>query len=426
MNQTYFLFPFATDGDLTEIPAGTQGSGVVSYQQGFGSLYSENPLTVGTALEIDRAMFNGILYDITTNLQNYQQFGCPEWITSANNNGTSFSYGIGAMVRYSANGVAPFVTYISLVQGNTATPAEGANWSQVASFNKVAVETTRAEAAEAVLQTNITAETARATGAEGALGTRITGETTRAEGQENVIYTYAQSVETNLIAETVRAENAEAALNPGRYLGIYVAQATPGSYTFTVPVGVYFIKVYLVGGGGGGSDCANGSTVTGASDQSGGGGGGGAYAGVEFAVSPGQVYGYAVGAGGAAQGTGGASAINTPSGQNAVANGGAGASFQSTGFSSGGAGGTCTGPVSFYHGGADGSDGQANQYIFAGNGGASGWGSGGGRAGYTGGVSGKPYGGGGGGAYCDVANSTLYTGGVGYSGVVFILSFTGQ
>jgi hypothetical protein len=47
MNQKYFIFPFATAGDLTEIPNPTQGSGVVSYQQGFGSLYSEDPLTNG-------------------------------------------------------------------------------------------------------------------------------------------------------------------------------------------------------------------------------------------------------------------------------------------------------------------------------------------------------------------------------------------
>jgi hypothetical protein len=188
MNQKYFLFPFATSGDLNEIPNPTQGSGVVSYQQGFGSLYSEDPLTVGTALEIDRAMFNAILYDITTNLQNYQQSGLPEWITSTNNGGTAYTYRIGSMVRYSSSGTAPFIPYLAIADNVTATPVEGANWSQLATYNTVAVETARAEAAELAI----------------------------------------------------------------KEIGGGFVNAGPGSYNWTVPANVYAVCVEVWGGGGGG------------------------------------------------------------------------------------------------------------------------------------------------------------------------------
>jgi hypothetical protein len=205
MNQKYFLFPFATAGDLTEIPNPTQGSGVVSYQQGFGSLYSENPLTVGTALEIDRAMFNAILYDMTTVLQNYQQNGSPEWIDTTDNGGAAFSYRIGSMVRYSSSGNAPFTPYLAIADNVTAVPTEGANWSQVASYKIVNTEVTRAEAAEATLQTNINTETARAEAAESALGVTITNETSRAEGEESTL-------QTQITNEVSRAETSESTL----------------------------------------------------------------------------------------------------------------------------------------------------------------------------------------------------------------------
>jgi hypothetical protein len=420
MNQKYFLFPFATAGDLTKIPNPTQGSGVVSYQQGFGSLYSENPLTVGTALEIDRAMFNAILYDMTTVLQNYQQNGSPEWIDTTDNGGAAFSYRIGSMVRYSSSGNAPFTPYLAIADNVTAVPAEGANWSQVATYKIVNTEVARAEAAETTLQTNINTEVARAEAAESALGVRITNETNRAEGEESTL-------QTQITNEVSRAETSEAnllaTLNPGRYLGID-GQTTPGNYTFTVPAGVGYLKWHLVGGGGGGSDCNNASSTPSATLQSGGGGGGGAYGESEFAVSAGQSYLYTVGAGGAPQGNGGATSFTSPS-VNAVAGGGSGASFQSAGFSSGGSGGVCSGYIIKSHNGQDGSDGQAATFIFTGNGGSSGFGGGGGRAGNHGGIGGKEFGGGGGGAYSADVNSTLYNGGPGAGGVVYIELWSG-
>ncbi len=69
---------------------------------------------------------------------------------------------------------------------------------------------------------------------------------------------------------------------------------SPGSGNFTVPSGVYLIRVHTWGGGGGGGGCAT---------ASGGGGGGGGLSMGTLSVTPGQTIAYSCGAGG----TGGSS-----------------------------------------------------------------------------------------------------------------------
>lgn len=126
---------------------------------------------------------------------------------------------------------------------------------------------------------------------------------------------------------------------------------TPGSYSWTVPDGVYRIMIAFVGGGGGGA----GTTYN--NNKVGGGGGGG---GIIFAdVTPGQVINFTVGAGGA-----GAPAGNL--------HGGAGTNTTILGFTGGGGsggdansgsttGGTASAPSSF------------SGYYFIGSGGGGYW-----------------------------------------------------
>lgn len=137
MQQKYFLFPFASSGSTTEIPDAIQSSGSVSYQEGFSSLYSEDPLTQPTALEIDRQNWNAVMYDITQNLQDYQQFGSPESIAASQNGGTAFAYDIGAIIRAGAAGT--WKLFKSLVTNNTAAIVEGSNWSEVATKSDITV-----------------------------------------------------------------------------------------------------------------------------------------------------------------------------------------------------------------------------------------------------------------------------------------------
>lgn len=104
------------------------------------------------------------------------------------------------------------------------------------------------------------------------------------------------------------------------------------SGNWTCPVGVHFIEVQAWGGGGsGGSNTGTGS----------GAGGGGEYATGRYYVTPGTIYAYLIGAGGAAV-SGAASAGNnggnTSLGSLIAANGGTGGTFGTSG--AGGAGGT--------------------------------------------------------------------------------------
>ena len=138
MRQKYFDTTFAQNGDKTTVPDPTQGSGSLSFNIGYGPDYDLNLATNPSALSVDRAMFNYLLNTITAQLQQYQQYGAPEWITSTNNGGSAFAYDFGAVVRYSASGNPPFITYVSIQAGastNTDTPGTGStNWLDLSAF----------------------------------------------------------------------------------------------------------------------------------------------------------------------------------------------------------------------------------------------------------------------------------------------------
>lgn len=113
----YFDTPFAVDGDLTPVPDAVQPSGSISYTQGWGPYYAQDPtINPATALFIDRAQTNQIFNDVTSALQQMQQFSAPPFITTAMNGGTPFSYTAGARV------VQAGAIYQSNVNSNTDTP----------------------------------------------------------------------------------------------------------------------------------------------------------------------------------------------------------------------------------------------------------------------------------------------------------------
>ena len=81
---------------------------------------------------------------------------------------------------------------------------------------------------------------------------------------------------------------------------------TPGTYSYTVPAGVYSLSVTIVGGGGGGGTSTSSGDAHGASN----GGSGGYYLNQTVAVTPGQTVSITVGAGSPKQGSGGNSSIS--------------------------------------------------------------------------------------------------------------------
>jgi microcystin-dependent protein len=123
MSTYYYVYPFGQNADdLTTIPTIAAGDGSVSYFAGWTDPYELNLLTDPTALPIPRGQMNQLFFDITNNLQEYQQFGVPNWISAADNLGSSFPYAIYARVRYLD------VLYENQVAANTATPGTDSTW----------------------------------------------------------------------------------------------------------------------------------------------------------------------------------------------------------------------------------------------------------------------------------------------------------
>lgn len=123
----YFFRPFAEDGTKTTIPNDVQISGSVSYESGWGPDYQKNILTDPSAKPVPRSQTNQLMFDITENIQQYQEHGVPEFITTADNEGDPFPYAKYAIVRYD-DGVNGFRNYMSLVDANDSLPTDATKW----------------------------------------------------------------------------------------------------------------------------------------------------------------------------------------------------------------------------------------------------------------------------------------------------------
>lgn len=127
----FIRIPFATNGDKTTVPDPTQLDGSVSYDQGFGLDYQKVYPDDANAKAFPRAQFNELMFDTTVNINQYQTHGVPEFITTADNNGTPYPYAKWAFVRYDGLDGNGSQVYQSLITANTNTPtpsASDANW----------------------------------------------------------------------------------------------------------------------------------------------------------------------------------------------------------------------------------------------------------------------------------------------------------
>ena len=119
----YFRIPFASSGEKITVPDTPPGDGTINYTQGYPSGYSSPPPTPGYKF-VERKGINDVFYDVTLALQQYQQNGAPDFITSSDNGGTAFPYALGALTRRSN------IVYQSLVANNTTTPPSG-SWGVI-------------------------------------------------------------------------------------------------------------------------------------------------------------------------------------------------------------------------------------------------------------------------------------------------------
>lgn len=123
--------PFAQSGDKTPVP-NTDPSGGVNMTQGYPLGYSKDPATDPQAKRIERELFNGLMNLITTAINELQVNGVAPFITSSDNGGSPFAYGMGATVLYNGR------LWTSLANNNTETPSTTAlNWSLVPTFSDI-------------------------------------------------------------------------------------------------------------------------------------------------------------------------------------------------------------------------------------------------------------------------------------------------
>ena len=122
----YYETPFANVGDRTDIPNAVQPSGGVSYTQGYGSDYELDLATDPSAKAFPRDQNNQFCFDLTENIQQFQQYGSPLFIPSMNNAPVTFSYNKNAIVRYDDGSGLKF--YQSIIDVNTALPTDTTKW----------------------------------------------------------------------------------------------------------------------------------------------------------------------------------------------------------------------------------------------------------------------------------------------------------
>jgi len=123
MAQTFFRTPFASSGTVVTIPEASQVDGTVSFTDGFGVDYQADP-SDPAVLYPERPVINELFRLVMENIQVLQVHGFPDFITSAQNDGSPYSYDINAFVRWTDGKV-----YYSLANTNTADPTDNTKWA---------------------------------------------------------------------------------------------------------------------------------------------------------------------------------------------------------------------------------------------------------------------------------------------------------
>lgn len=122
MTIKYFVEPFAFSGIVAPVPDAAQLNNTLSYEKGFTSQYAliqSDPASINVPLD----QFNQILNDITSAIQNIQQFGIPYFITDTRNGGAAFGYAKHALCYQPADNNV----YQSTITNNTNVPP-GTGW----------------------------------------------------------------------------------------------------------------------------------------------------------------------------------------------------------------------------------------------------------------------------------------------------------
>ena len=129
-NAPFFKYAFAQNGDKTPIPQDQDPKGKVSYEVGFGGIYSRDPLADGDY--ILRPDFNQLMFDTTNAIRQMQINGANLWRAEVANNG-GYPAGAVVLVKMQMNGVIDsgsdfiqhlnyYQPFISMIEANTDEP----------------------------------------------------------------------------------------------------------------------------------------------------------------------------------------------------------------------------------------------------------------------------------------------------------------
>lgn len=124
----FFRLPFGVSGDITAIPNDAQIDASVSYEEGYTYDYQRH-LSDPLRKDVERDKQNSLFYEITRAIRQYQTEGFPEFIESADNDGSPYSYGFNAYVRYDAG--SGYDIYRSIVNANTSLPTDDTKWERL-------------------------------------------------------------------------------------------------------------------------------------------------------------------------------------------------------------------------------------------------------------------------------------------------------
>lgn len=144
MRNPFIKVPFASSGDKSVIPDAAQPNGSISMQSGWGVDYEKEVGVDPAAKSVNRQDMNQVLNLATALLNRWQTETFPEWIDSASNGGSPYSYPLGSVVRYSADGIAPYLAWVNTVANNATSPSEPNGWilfSDAVSRSRQATET---------------------------------------------------------------------------------------------------------------------------------------------------------------------------------------------------------------------------------------------------------------------------------------------
>lgn len=116
-NAPFFKYAFAQSGDKTPIPQEQDPKGKISYQIGFGPIYSKDPAADGDYILRDN--FNQLMFDTTNAIRQMQINGANLWRAEVANNG-GYPAGAVVLVKMQMNGVidsgTSFVQHLNYYQ----------------------------------------------------------------------------------------------------------------------------------------------------------------------------------------------------------------------------------------------------------------------------------------------------------------------